>query len=368
MHQIIKIYLVWIKSLFHKVFANLGKEIVTAICALVLVGLFFYMFTDFLNAQLSLIDQSTQQAAKDIFSYLICTISAGLSVSFIKTDNPTVHFSTSGWLYAIGESPKVLWGFRALRALTISAILSFISYRITTNLIESSPENLFGFSIATFIIATLFGLVLKPKPKVVPELKEIPTNKFLWRLNIILKRNRISKALIKISSAFSLLLLLPQVAGSTLFTWAIFFIIGLVASFSLYSHLSEEISSSWLDKNSGMSHIEFIGLTIKTSASIGFALCLFTIFIYIFSLQIQGLHFSLLFGIQLIFTLLIPTLVVPNIILQIDARRTSINMMSGFLISLFLCTAVFAHIAAVILIPILFYYGQSTQVDRYYRA
>ena len=40
---------------------NLGKEIVTAVCALTLINLFLYMFTDFLNAQLKLVPERSRR-------------------------------------------------------------------------------------------------------------------------------------------------------------------------------------------------------------------------------------------------------------------------------------------------------------------
>ncbi|MDB2447104.1 hypothetical protein N9W79_00610 [bacterium] len=369
MTQILRIYLTWVKSLFHKIFADLGKELVIAICGAVLIGLFFYMFTDFINSQLKTIPQATQDKVISIFTYILCFIAASLSVKIIKNDNPSAHFSISGWLNAMGETPASITGFRVLRAVSISAFFNWAIYYSVNRYIQSPPENFQLYSGLSFLFSTLLGLLLKPTTKEdFAQSSKISTNKLWWRISIILKRNYYSKTLFRFSAVLSLLFLVRQVSGSPLFSWGIFFLIGIFTSFSLYLHLSEELASSWLEKNSGMSHGEFISLTTQTSTIVGLMSTALALAFYVAGAFIYGFQVNPVVVIQMFFTCLGPALVVPNVLLQIDGRRASINMMSGFLISLFLCTAIFAHIASVALVAVLFYYGQSTQVDRYYRA
>jgi len=363
-----KNYILWVNSTIHRTFSNLGKEIVTAVCALTLISLFFYMFTDFLNAQLKLVPEHVQRAATAIFSYSTIVIVGILGFKIVSSENTSAQFSISNWLNRIGAKPSAILRFRILRAATLVTLTLGSTHMLLNRYLTQIPDQLSSVTFATMLATMILGIIVKPKPALLGEKKNIPTGKLTWRISIMMTRNKYSRTLLRISLLACLLILLPQVALSKLFSWAIFFLIGTIGSFAMYVHLSEEITSSWLDKNCGMSHGEFMSLTTKISLITGLLLSGLTLAVYVTTLAIHDLTFKPLDFLQLLSTMLISLLVVPNVILQIDARRPSVNMMSGFLISLFIGTAFLAHIASLIIIPILFYYGQTTQVDRYYRA
>ena len=164
------------------------------------------------------------------------------------------------------------------------------------------------------------------------------------------------------------MLMFKPIATSSLLSWVLCFLSGLFISFALYLYLGEELISSWLEKNSGLSHVNYMSLTIKLSLIIG-ALTSSTLLIFYFvGTGFSNISLNPSLVTKLVFSHLSPICVVPNIILQIDGRRPAINMMVGFLISLFLATAIFSHLLSILLIPILFYYGLGSQSDRYYRA
>lgn len=370
MKKFIYIYLTWLKSLFHKVIANLGKELVVATCTAVLLGLFFYMFTDFINSQLATIPLETQNRVAAIFSYIIVSIAAIMTIKNVRLENSDAHFSFTGWLIRIGESPNSVRAFKLFRGISISSIYHLIAiYILNRYLNYTLNETFYAFTATSFTFSTATGLLLKVSTRKRETLRNvIPSGKLAWRLNIIFKRNNYSKNLIRLATLFSILFLSKIVVLSPLYSWSIFFLIGLFSSFAVYIHLADEIASSWIEKNAGMSHANFIKLTLFTSSIVGIYTSLTAAFIYVCSHYLFDLNINLPLLIQFIFTSMVPVLVVPNVILQIDARRATVNIMSGFLISLFICTAVLAHVASILIIPLLFYYGQSTQVDRYYRA
>ena len=366
--QAIKVYGVWLKSIFNKVFANLGKEIVVAICGSVLLGLFFYMFTDFLNKQLASIPQETQVLASSTFCYITCLIGALLSIKTISADTPSAQNSISGWLYRSGELPMSILWYRTLRASTIAVFLFLGIYFVLNRYVENIPANFEYYATAAGFLSFILGLVLKPRHKKINDVESKFTSKLGWRLNILFFRHKQARKLF----AFSFLLILltgsKTVTSSPLLLWAICFTSGLFSSFGLYLNFADELKASWIEKNAGMAHAEYMRLANLVSAIISAILAVIAYTMIALGSAYFNLEYDALTLIQFTLITIAPVLVVPNVILQIDGRRASINMMAGFLVSLFLCTAIFAHIAATLVILALFYYGTTTQIDRYYRA
>lgn len=363
----------WIKSGWHKLRHDLGKEIVVATCAAVLGGLFTYIFTDFLNNQLALVSETVKEAGITWFSYAVILLGAVFSWSLTRQNSDQIT-SIEEWLYKSGESPAVRRWFRRLQCLFITSSIGLLVFVAIEYFFARSYPGEVVISYAAAFAASLFwsgrknNLVESVKTQGLTN-THISYGPLRWRITMMTKRGRASKWMLRLSAVAILFLAVPEVARTPVTSWAAFFVVGNLVATALYFHFVDELRSSWVEKNAGLSHEKFMGICAALAALFGG--------IASFAGMVVFLGGKITFGepltepillMKLISSSLIPCLVVPNILLQIDPRRVSVNMMSGFLVSLFIATAVFAHIAAIVLVFALFYYGQTSQANRYYRA
>ena len=109
-----------------------------------------------------------------------------------------------------------------------------------------------------------------------------------------------------------------------------------------------------MEKLAGISHEQ----VIQTYYALG----------VLFGIIISASSALTFFNIKVVLAGLIPIYLMSALSMQIDAKRPVIQMATGFLISLFLVTAVFAHIASIILVPFVEIYARQQQLNHFYRA
>ena len=63
-----------------------------------------------------------------------------------------------------------------------------------------------------------------------------------------------------------------------------------------------------------------------------------------------------------------PCLLLTAIMFQVDPKRPGIQLITSFIISLFIGTAIFASWLSVLLIPVIIYYSHNYQKDAYFKS
>jgi hypothetical protein len=125
------------------------------------------------------------------------------------------------------------------------------------------------------------------------------------------------------------------------------------------------IQWSWIEKASGMSHQGFVKIYLQLSLI--FTGCHMVILI----LLALAIHPKLWDFHQVILCLSASSssiLIFPSLMFQLDVKRAALQFMIVFLVALFLFTAIFAHLASVLLVIATYFYAAKYQINRYYRA
>ena len=140
------------------------------------------------------------------------------------------------------------------------------------------------------------------------------------------------------------------------------------------------LKSSKYEKLCGMSHANYIKSLKLVSYCLSFIafMCVFVslILAWMFSSSLSDI-FDInvnnnlnLFNIIMIFKFAviaaIPCVLLPSFLLQIDGKKSAVNTILIFIISLFLATLIYVNILCVLLLPVIIIYADNYQLNRYY--
>lgn len=361
-------------QLGRKIRHDLARELTVASCFAVILATFSYVFGDFLFSQLQQISKSIFAAGLGLAAAMIAVISgylAGRKMDFYRRTPK----SLGNFLRWIGSPPDDIYFARALH----DAIAVIISGTPLLLFIFKSPIASGPSAIALVLYLAALGLgysgilnFQQPNLEVKTILKGSQSPSavlFRWRWNALVSRNRAAR--------LSLVLAAVCLAGSGLMAWLNFpfFAIALItllggiqASMAIPALFKEDIVSSWLDRSIGISHQQIckvydrIGLVLGGSygtiaaALVGFsALNGESLWIALDSVKAGLIGFTCPY-------------LVPGILMQVDGRRPLIQFLIITILGLFIGTAILAQPVAVIILPILKYYLDEAQHNRYYRS
>ena len=306
---------------------------------------------------------------------IVTAISTGRSIRKEKLDPRSCGNAFS----FLGEDPQVLRGFWMLR-IPSKIMMFYIPCWILClySIVEWPWSQVSIYLIGMLGVSLLF--IFYPKSKA-EENEDQTSNKsilrdraysaanvlLIWRLRQILGRNRLAQVFIFSSMIFSAFLL---VLSNPIEPFVVFLCMlsGLQMAFALSFQVASDLSYSWIEKNLGVSHELYLATLFKLSMILGsmsgiISMLCYSINTFIFSNSINWLICAKVFFIGLT-----PAFLVPNIIFQIDGRRTFIQVLNIILASLFVSTAIFASLAGALLLPLIAYYGVTSQQGRFYRA
>jgi len=185
-----------------------------------------------------------------------------------------------------------------------------------------------------------------------------------WRILQIIGYNRLTRFLLMLAGCLQLSLFILYRSSPGLL-WLLAFLGGLLAGFAHAFQASQDMRSSWLEKNAGLSHREFILVQLQLT-------CLIVLLQFLIgfpSLLTLGKNPELSSNLTWSILLTGPsvTALVPGLILQIDGKKPELTCVALFLVGLFIATAVLAHPIAICLTGLAVAYGLNSQTDRYYR-
>ncbi|MBC7658467.1 MAG: hypothetical protein H7249_02035 [Chitinophagaceae bacterium] len=359
------------KQFFQKLRYDLGRELVVLISSAVLLGLFAYIFRDFINDKLKAIPPSEQASIARGFATFLLLLTGPLLASPIHRlwrDEPSLR----SFANRSGENPRTISGFLVIQTF----IILVFGFGIYWQFIGRPWGHWDVLQIALWQSASLclgiFRLVLhkeKTLPSFKPLLNDQPSTRIetliAWRWKQIFLRNRIAKLCL-------MLAFLLQIFGGALFALKAPFPLavliamgsGILIACAPSFQLEEDMRAIWFERQVGSSHAEYVAVYQKICQNLALVFGLSVLLISFATRGIAAPTDTLkLFAITALFPLLLPA-----VMFQIAPERPVLQIMTITLIGIFLGTAIFAHWASVALVPIALVYAKQYQQNNFYRS
>ncbi len=346
----------WLVSLFRGVVSNVWNYLTLALCSAVLIALFLYVFNDLLTKQLSGLPQLEVLSlafgwiAGSIIQFRLLYISGQAHElsrfgQFINGDPGEIRsLNTSRMLLWRILGPGIVWG-------VISTLPYWSAYKVAA---------FFFVNLAIFTGTKGSAKLQSWLPRLSPKFLAPFSPILRWRLVRLFIYNESCRILLLTAFVFQCLIVFRN-SASLGFLWLLALLSGILTGVAHILVAAEDLRSSWLEKNAGLSHESFIRTQIAVSILLALFLMLPSILL--------GLISDLPLNQKLSLMLTGPAVsaMVPGIILQIDGRRPEISAVVLILLGLFVGTAVLAHPLSFLLTFLVVSYGVSSQSDRYYK-
>lgn len=361
------------KQFFLKLRYDLGRELVVLICSIVLLGLFAYIFRDFLNEKLKVIPAPKQASIAQMFAGLLLLVLGPWIASPIRR----LWREESGlgqFALRSGETPSTVTLFLTLQTL----VLLIIPYALYWRFVGLSwghwtLGSALGMQAFSLLLAGirffLLGERREREDHFKPLLSDTKTSRLkamtLWRTKQMFLRNRLAKLCLAIALGVELAsaILLWQNAP---FALAVLLAMGagLLTAAACSFQLEEDMRAIWFERQIAGSHDEYVAAYQRISVEIGLILALITLACGFIGRGFQAPLETLKLGaIAALFPLLFPA-----VMFQIAAERSALQIMTISLLGLFLGTAIFAHWASIIILPIAMIYAKQYQKNNFYRS
>ncbi len=385
---------------------DLVKEGVVGFSGLVLFSVFYYILNDFLNREIRQISDLLHNR----FASLLLLISF-LILIFLNTKLWLTEWSSSNSLYRfaerMGESPKVLALYNILRITTIFTCLqapSLLLIHASIYPMQASGVCLWLCSSLVLTgVCTALGLTLRsssimsrrPSERLdqqtqasahnkAPLAPFSPANRLgaqilqifsyqgsypvilsiaFWKVRILSTRSRVTRFCLFFSMIFCFFNAYLAYAKLPFVSSAIASLsVGFFMAAALCFQCSEDLSYAWLEKNLGVSHKQYLRAVELCCISLGLLIAFFNAVLW---LLVSDLEF--LDALRIFMLTMTGPFLVPYLLFQIDAKKPLVCLISIFLGTLLLGTALYASLFAIALLPFIASYGHSSQEGRYYR-
>mgnify|MGYP001228640116 CR=1 FL=1 len=373
----VKLLIVSYQASLRKFRYDLAREIVVGICTAVLLGLFFYIFRDFFKDKLSLISAPASVFMTQSFGLAILAFSAliGARISKREFTDPS---SIGHMALLLGEKPSTIRSYKSMRIISNLTLTFIIPWALIYKWLQPWYFNTtILIQGGMFIVWTISWLMnsgysentktYKPLLSQVSDKSSRIKTLILWRLRQILIRNKLTRAILLLAV---LCLIIQWYLFSTEYSEVLSFIICLACSLLLAStiaiQMEEDMKHAWAEKCMGVSHQEIILALFAIGIIFGALFGLGTAAGGYMNQTDPQTQKGLILRLSMI-TALSPS-IIPSIIFQIDPNRPMIQIINIIIVSLFLSTAIYAHWAFVALAPILAWYANQYQQNRFYRA
>jgi hypothetical protein len=354
-----------------------GRELVVITSTGILLGLFYYIFHDFLQSKLSDLPAGLRLSIAD---RLIGAVLLGLGL-WVTARLQNLFKDEPGWAqFALrsGEVPAVVAGFRRLQALIILVFsFGFFWVLVAPPFVQWSLAHCLLLQTASLGLGVIFHLLTRNqqnterKQNLKPILNDEPSSRRLtlrsWRWFQMLRRNRFSRLCLALSLLVQLLIgimhslawplfltVLATMLASALLAWAVAF------------QLEEDMRAVWFERQLGCSHEEFVAVYQQLCWMLGLAMAALTFFL----LLIGGVpaRDPLSEWLKLLPIAALFPLITPSIMFQVAPDRPLLQILISSLIGLFLGTAIYAHILSIIAVAMAIHYAKNYQKDNFYRS
>ena len=350
----------------------LAREIVVFTCGLVITSLFYYIFSDFLNEKIAPISLHLKQRLGTYFALVLLlwtSVRAGVtSKRMIRNRGQVIPFADS-----LGEDPHVLRYTSLGIFLTVITVYYGISW--TLLIWKMIAWHMTEIAISCVAMVTISGFFLTSRPDKESNPKTKPTNLWYcrdlsaWLLKSILGKHR--SATLGVWAGLFCSLVVGTMMSADIPSIVHFFLAmgsGCLSALGLVFLLCDWIQVNHLEFSAGLSHEKVMSSVEKLTALIAISIALCFLLGYISSYVIGTPKVAGSEIIKITVAAMVPILIVPYQWFQIDAQKAGVQWIVIILAALFLGTAIYAHLASLILLPFVRYYGLSSQIDRFYRA
>ncbi|MBF0441880.1 MAG: hypothetical protein HQK54_08255 [Oligoflexales bacterium] len=366
------------RSTVHKLRHHWGKELVTLAASLVLIGLFFYIFNDFINFELKSISIPMKNFFAKWVSYIILAV-VTIACSKILRQDRKKHQTIRSLCLFLGEHHGTVRKYLISKFIIIILVYYSFGWYLVLGYF-SVP------AVSTAILTQLSAAVCLALFYYFPEGAGSRDQKnprqlthhlkgggkiyamFFWRVEQMLYRNRLSQISLVMAFLFAFLAGVLAVKDGPFFIIVFCaFICGQCSAFALIFQIVEDFRCAWAERYMGVSHNDVVNTYSLIGILLGFLFGILCFLSVIISWE-QVDQKMVLAASKLFFIVLLSPLSVPTLLFQIEPRRPMIQIACLALTGLFLSTAIYAHYLSVILLPVLKYYGDDYQKGRFYRA
>lgn len=381
-------------AFFHKLRHDLAKEVVVLLSSLIILATFFYVFNDFLNVEVASLSGAMRVAFAKVTTVITLAGCTGLSAHLIRNER-TGNQTLTAFAKAFGEEEAVLRTYAALHAGTCLAVLHGLGWWVSQRwLFHLEWRTCLGVEGLMIVVSCLFALRKRAhriEKDVLPILSpalihkktpDVSKTLVIWRLTQIIRRHKLARLCLVLATLLLCPIVWSGLRGIPPFVAAVSGLAaGYVASLSLLFFVAEDLEQAWTERGAGVSHADFVRAYERLSWIIGGAFAGLAGMVYLlaifgagsvaggsmpFALEIAPL--SLAHTGKVFLITLLPSLTVPWLMFQIDAKRPGITALVTLLCSLFVGTAILATWLGILLLPLLRYYALQSQNGRYYRA
>ena len=389
----------WAHSLWMRLCVHFGQHVFFAVSFAAVGSLFFYIFSDFFSHQLPTLRPELKDQANLWFCYGLSSLTSVLLLSRIRVENLSrdssqlleAHEVTlSLWSYRYGQDQPSIQMFKALRSVCVSMAGGLCCYLIATGLfcISADDELMYWqiFHVMLMIVAAVMGVYLdrhtmrifksSPRSEMSSGLWERVWSQMLsaqisavasWKCQLMWWSYPPSRILLRLMFWFQLFsIIIALVGGSWLEILSVLWLASLVGGYGIFAFEAQAAGSSLYDKLAGVSHREYLmaislvvtGVVLRVSgvAAVILGGCVIT--------DIMSASMAVKIGMVSV----LPFVLVPSFLFQVDVRRPLLNTLMMVMASLFLGTALLAHMGFIVLVVVLVVASWLNCDNRFHRA
>ena len=394
----------WFQSLGLRLWYGLGQYVFFLISFLVVGSLFFYIFADFFSHKLPSLDPALQQQAHLWFCYILSGLVAVLLVGRIRTENHVAELyqaleayqvGLSFWSYRYGESRGAICVFKITRAAMITLAIAGGGFALTCWLfplgdgpaaalwpwfhgLAAAVAMLVGLNISLVrqsVVEDLsprYGWVYQLSSRCIHGLIEkLPVRiraAVIWKWRLMWRGSPLTRGLLRVMLLICVMSVgIAALGGHWLEILGVMWFASLVGSYSLLAFEADAMRAAIYQKLAGLTHRDYLmALSIVTYGVSCLAWLVSLPVLVVCSLVFDS--FSMWMAIKIVLAAHLPLLLVPSLVFQVDARRPLLNSLMIVLSSLFLGTAILAHIGFGLLVIVLGVAAWISCEDRFHRA
>ena len=394
----------WLQSLRLRLWYGVGQYLLFLSSFLVVGSLFFYIFADFFSHKLPSLDQDLQHQAHLWFCYILSGLVAVLLVGRIRTENHSTELyqaleayqvGLSFWSYRYGESRGDVRVFKVTRAIIITLVGAGGGFALTRWLFPLGEGHVAvlwpWFHSLAALVAMLVGLNLglvsrrvvadvsarygwgyEPLSRWVYRLiVKLPVRvraAVIWKWRLMWRGSPLTRGLLRVMLLICAMSVgIAALGGHWLEILGVMWFASLIGSYSMLAFEADAMRAAIYQKLAGMTHRDYLSaLSIVAYGVSGLAWLVSLPALVVCSLVFDS--FSMWMAVKIGLVAHLPVLLVPSLVFQVDARRPLLNSLMIVLSSLFLGTALLAHIGFGLLVIVVVVAAWISCEDRFHRA
>ena len=358
---------------------DFAREIVVGVSALVLGALFLYIFNDFINVKALYVSGGSQKALAGAAALLLLLVASVFLRGRLAAEGMG-RGVVCRFLGDQGETPAVIKAFLAIRAIALPIIVYAICWLVIERYFAvwslSSMAGIQAILVAVLAMSLKVGggtQRAKGVPRALLNLDEIGrigknATLLRWRGRQLLLRNRVSRFSLCVAALFLLLALCCRImAAPLLLAAAASLMVGIFLATAMCMQVAEDLKCGWMEPFMGISHRMFVNSYYLIGTLLGGAFGLVEALFYLAS-GAPGGFATMIQAMQLLAIVMVFPLLAPSLLFQLDARRPILTIFAGTLIALFIGTAIYVHLASVLILPVVVYYADDYQNNRFYTS